>query len=138
MNRNIVLLEKLKKAFIDHGKIVVGVDFDDTIFPYSDISKDEECEQVRDLLRKIRPYTIQCLWTVANEWSLKYKKFICIELYDMQFDHYNESPINYDPTVQKPHFNVLLDDSSGLDSVIKVLEEFYAWVIVVGDEPFER
>ncbi len=134
-DRNLILLNKLIKAYSEHGNIVIGVDFDDTIFPYTqygdtvaNAASSERAKRVRDLLIDLKPYSIQCLWTVANEWSLIYKKFICQNYYKMYFDYYNESPITPDPTVRKPHFNVLLDDCAGLDSVIETLREFLKYV----------
>lgn len=130
------LLAKLKHAYITYGKIVIGVDFDDTIFPYSDQSIDahQACREVRSLVDSTRQYATICLWTVSNEWSMIYKKFICEEHFGMSFDHYNESPIFSGEDVRKPHFNLLLDDCSGLGESVEVLKEFMAWVQVVGDE----
>lgn len=124
------LVGKLKKAYLAHGKIVLGVDFDDTIFPYSDDSVEANivCTRVRELIHEVKPYAVLCLWTVANEWSLKYKRFICENHFGMPFDHYNDSPIFSGEDVRKPHFNILLDDSSGLGESITALKEFLEWV----------
>ncbi len=135
MSRDEILLKKLVDAYHKFGKIVIGVDFDDTIFPYTQYENADDnvaaalrARQVRTLLEKAKPYSIQCLWTVANEWSLIYKKFICIEHYGMEFDYYNESPITQDETVRKPHFNLLLDDCAGLESSLSVLKRFIDYV----------
>lgn len=130
MTREERLLEKLKTAHLVYGKIVIGVDFDDTIFPFTSDSVEAHAEarEVRALLDRVRPYTVQCLWTVANDWSLRYKKFICEHHYAYEFDFYNESPITADEDVRKPHFNLLLDDCAGLGQGMKILAQFADWV----------
>ena len=40
----------------------------------------------------------------------------------MNFSYYNHSPIN--PSSFKPHFNILLDDSAGLNESMELLCEF--------------
>jgi len=129
MTRKERLLEKLKRAHVTYGKIVIGVDFDDTIFPFSDDSLEasQEALEVRNILERVRPYTVQCLWTVANDWSLRYKKFICENHFNIQFDHYDESPIFSGEDVRKPHFNLLLDDCSGLGESLEILIQFANW-----------
>ena len=119
-------LKKLLAAEKKYGKIVVGVDFDDTIFPwdknpYSVI----RCARVRKLIIKLQEQKRAhlCLWTVAEEWSMVYKKHIS-KSYGIKFDYFNESPIFKDADIRKPHFNILLDDKAGLNETINILEAF--------------
>lgn len=118
--------EKLVKCYEEHGKITVGLDFDDTIYPLRDhpfVVK--RCAQVRSLIEAVRDKVTLCLWTVAADWSQKYKVTITEELYGIKLDYVNESPLYEDPTVRKPFFNIVLDDNAGLDDAMAILAEFH-------------
>ena len=119
-------LKKLLAAEKKYGKIVVGVDFDDTIFPLDDNQYNvDRCFAVRRLLTGLiaQDRAVLCLWTVAEDWSMMYKKHI-ITQYGLKMDYFNESPIVHGKNIRKPHFNILLDDKAGLNETIKILEEF--------------
>lgn len=119
-------VEKLVRIYKEHGSIVVGLDFDNTIFPLSDdIRVELRCDDVRALIHKIRPKIKLCLWTVAADWSLKYKVVITEELYSIELDAINASTMYDEPdSIRKPFFNLLLDDNAGLDEAMSILREF--------------
>ena len=119
-------LTKLLVAEKKYGKIVVGVDFDDTIFPLDHNPYNvNRCSKVRSLVLQLQTQNRAnlCLWTVAEDWSMMYKKHISKE-YGIKFNYFNESPIVHGTDIRKPHFNILLDDKAGLNETIKILEEF--------------
>lgn len=117
-------VEKLLKTFSAHNKIIIGVDFDDTIFPFTNLKLIEDRSKVIiDLLRKVKPYSVICLYSVSDEQSLKYKEHI-MKLYGIKPDYVNESPIKEWGDNVKPYFNLLLDDKAGLNEAIKILQEF--------------
>ena len=117
-------LTKLLAAEKKYGKIILGVDFDDTLYPYTDDDYTRQrTTQVRKLIKQVENRAVICLWTVANEWSIGYKTHIC-DTYGLRIDFINESPISHGEGVRKPHFNILLDDKAGLNETIKILEEF--------------
>jgi hypothetical protein len=118
---------KLIEATKKHGKIIVGVDFDDTIFPLRDneyIAK--RAEDLVALLGELREYITLCLWTVADEQSLVYKIALMDE-WGIKPDYINSSPVSYEE-VRKPFFNLLLDDKAGLNEAIEILKEYKAYV----------
>jgi hypothetical protein len=118
-------LEKLVNTYKTHGGIVVGLDFDNTIYPLNtDPRIVKRCERVRELIHKVRTKVDLCLWTVANDWSISYKLTICEAVYGIEFDAVNKSTLYEDPTVRKPYFNLLLDDSAGLTQSMDLLEAF--------------
>jgi hypothetical protein len=116
--------EKLIRTFSEHRKIIIGLDFDDTIFPLT-ISEyiEERCARVQSLIKSFKKEDIVlCIYTVSDNSSLKYKEFILHSL-DINFDYVNRSPViigNGD----KPFFNILLDDKAGLNESIEILTEF--------------
>lgn len=120
------LLDKLKGNYKNHQTIIVGVDFDNTIYPL-DRGREEVCKAVRELLVRLQPFATLCLYTVADEWTLPYKRTIASEMYELNFEYFNESPLSSRYPTKKPYFNVLLDDKAGLPYVYDVLDEFIEW-----------
>lgn len=123
-----ILLNKLVTAHEQHGSLIVGVDFDDTIFPFS---KNEEtvkrCRSVVNLLLSLKTQLgdnlILCLYSVADEQSLVYKEHI-MDLYGLKPAYINEGPLDFKWGSKKPFFNILLDDKTGLNDSIKTLRNF--------------
>ena len=116
----------LIKTFKEHGKIIVGVDFDDTLFDYRGVPYiQERAENIRFLLTELRSLITLCLWTIGDASSIRYKTEL-MKCWGLNPDYVNESPLEM-PT-NKPYFNLLLDDKAGLNEAIKTLEKFYDYV----------
>lgn len=117
--------DKLLKAYQEHGKIIVGVDFDDTIYPFSDDLSEEDrkhCEFRIELLKRLKKNITICLYTCSDEASLKYKISLMKE-WGISPDYVNESPVVIGNGA-KPYFNLLLDDKAGLEEATRRLVEF--------------
>lgn len=119
-------LQKLYNVYKQHGKIIIGLDFDDTIFPLSsNKAVIDRCslvvEAVKNHIIKTHPDNkpIICLYTNSDEQSLVYKKFITEHTYRIPVDYVNESPVLTGNG--KPFFNILLDDKAGLNESYKRL-----------------
>jgi hypothetical protein len=120
-------LDKLVEQYNEHHWIIIGLDFDDTIYPLSeDPTIIKRCTQVVHLIKKVRSKIKLCLWTVAEPWSIKYKITISKDVYGIEFDAINQSVLyeTFDK-IRKPYFNLLLDDKAGLDSAIELLHKFH-------------
>lgn len=110
---------KLVTQYIEHGSLIIGVDFDFTLFNsmtkeyYTDISN--LVIQAQQLDCKL------CLWT-ANTARLDKIQAKCKE-HGLVFDYINESPIDLGEDTIKPHFNLLLDDTAGLGQAVETLEQ---------------
>ena len=117
-------LDILMKVYEEHKQIIVGVDFDDTVFPLNEEFSDR-CYEVRNLLRALKNggKIVICLWTIANEQEMKYKVEI-MKLWGIQPNYINESPVEFGVGVKKPYFNLLLDDKAGLLYTKDLLEQF--------------
>lgn len=106
--------QRLCREYDEHKKLVIGFDFDNTIFDchndggnYSAIITIlQECKELGFIL---------CLFTAEpSEEHLKWKIDFC-KHYDIEPDYVNDSPLK--PTgTKKPMFNLLLDDRAGLES----------------------
>ena len=111
--------ERLINEYETHGKLVVGFDFDNTIFDchnngcnYSDII---------DLLRECKKLGfVLCLYTSEfNQGWLKWKIEYC-KHFGIEPDYTNESPLLQG--TKKPFFSILLDDRAGLESAYLTLK----------------
>lgn len=123
--RNSGCVDRLKREYDTHGKLVVGFDFDNTVFDvhnnggnYSEvISLLQECKKLGFIL---------CLYTaeLREDW-LKWKADYC-KHFGIEPDYINESPLL--PGTSKPFFNILLDDRAGLESAYLTLKEVVNYV----------
>jgi hypothetical protein len=114
---------KLLQIYKEHNNIIIGVDFDDTIFAIDPDNK-KRCESLRLLLKECKAFSIICLYTVADPISLQYKIALMKE-WGLTPDCINEGPLDHKwGNPKKPFFNLLLDDKSGLNETIKILQEF--------------
>lgn len=109
-------VEKLLEQIRAHGSLVIGVDFDDTLY---NRELDEPNEDMVDLVQRAKKagHTI-CIWTANINEELV--KTFCVDN-SVEYDHYNDSPIAK-TGARKAHFNLLLDDSAGLGYAITILE----------------
>lgn len=112
-------IERLKKELDTHGKLVIGFDFDNTIF---DVHNRGGCyKEAIDILRRCKEHGwILCLYTseLREDW-LQWKVNYC-KHFGIEPDYVNESPLL--KGTKKPFFNLLLDDRAGLESAYGILK----------------
>ena len=118
-------LKRLVNEWNQHGKIIIGVDFDSTIRMYHSIDNPEDVKRCIKLLQEaqlVGCYTI--IHTACNadrhEEILGYCKDIGIHV-----DTINETPIGleYGKKGSKPYCNLFLDDRAGFREAMTLLEE---------------
>lgn len=113
-------VERLKKEYDMHKTLVVGFDFDNTIFDVH--NRGGNYSEVIKLLQQCKKFGFTlCLYTaeLREEW-LKWKVDYC-KHFKITPDYVNESPLL--PGTKKPFFNILLDDRAGLESAFVTLKE---------------
>ena len=111
-------IQRLLADYRKYHNLVIGFDFDNTIFDYNNTGGDYS--EIINLLKscKLLGLTL-CLYSIGRlDW--KYKE--CTKL-GITPDYVNESPIKIeeDKDCRKPFFNILLDDRAGLESSYNVL-----------------
>lgn len=111
---------KLLEQYNTHNSIVIGVDFDFTI--YDPITHTVHTDIINLLLQAEQLNCKLCLWT-ANLSRIPYILDVCKQ-HGLDFKYINESPIHIEHEVVKPHFNLLLDDTAGLGQAVEILEQF--------------
>lgn len=113
-------LTRLVKEYETHGKLVVGFDFDNTIFDVH--NNGGNYSEIILLLQQCKKLGfILCLYTaeLREDW-LKWKVDYC-KHFGITPDYVNESPLL--PGTKKPFFNILLDDRAGLESAFQTLKQ---------------
>lgn len=122
---SINVIERLKSEYKKYEFLIIGFDFDDTIYDYH--QKGYKYNKVINLLREAKDLgMILCLYTVEPDpkklqWKIDYCKDLGIEP-----DYVNKSPVMVGTT--KPFFNILLDDRAGLYSACIELENIIDYI----------
>lgn len=118
------LYDRLVEEYDKHKKLVIGFDFDNTIFDVH--NKGYDVSYVIKLLKQAKELGfILCLHTAELrddwlEWKVKY-----CEHYGIKPDYVNESPLL--PGTKKPFFNLLIDDRAGLNEACNLLNNIIAY-----------
>ena len=117
-----ILLNQLIDVYEKNGNIIIGLDFDDTIFPFNQSKVNiERCADVVKTVKSIKEVVTICLFSVASPQTLVYKAHI-MDLYGIKPDYINESPIKKWGECNKPYFNIQLDDKAGLNEALETLK----------------
>lgn len=109
--------DRLKNEYEKYGSLVIGYDFDSTVYDYHKTG--ETYDQVIHLLRELKGIGCKCIcWTAQNdlEFVSEYLKEN-----DIPCDGINTDGISLGWESRKPFFSALLDDRAGLLQVYSEL-----------------
>lgn len=113
-------IDRLKREYKEHGNLIIGFDFDNTIFDYH--KEGLELQPVIDLLKKCSDLGFtMCLHSITDRFEFK-EKFInelgikCHFINESQVMHLKHP--EYD---SKPFYSILLDDRAGLSASYNIL-----------------
>lgn len=117
----------LVKKYKKFGSLIIGIDFDNTLCPYTKTeldSIDVGFNNIINLLQRAKKLGMKfCLWSLPlTQENLDWKVQFCKE-HGIEVDYVNESPLlsEFSKKFGKPHFNLLLDDVAGLESSYQIL-----------------
>ena len=112
-------IKRLEKELNTYGNLVIGFDFDNTIFDVH--NNGGNYKDIIDALKECKDLGwILCLYTAeSNEEWLKWKIDYC-KHFGIEPDYVNESPLL--KGTKKPFFSLLLDDRAGLQSAYLILK----------------
>ncbi len=125
--------ERLVNEWLEHGKIVLAVDFDDTIFHWRHRSP-EECDSTLKLVKWAQTTGAHIMIHSSSDYD-RYEeiKEYC-ESKGLKIDSINANPIELPFGTQgKPYYNWQLCDRSGLQYASEVLEEAIKEVITINN-----
>jgi hypothetical protein len=106
--------ERLLNEYRKYDRLIVGIDFDNTIKP---IDPNNSCDEVVALLQRCSqdPKIALCLWSICqDEKEVTSKINYCTQV-GINIDYVITSPLQMG-IGPKQFFNVLLDDRAGLES----------------------
>ena len=108
-------INRLKKEYLQHKKLIIGFDFDNTIYDYH--KENLELTPIINLLKRCSKLKfIMCLYTIDNN---LYFKRTHTRMLGINIDYVNTSPVILGNG--KPYFNILLDDRAGLSASYNIL-----------------
>ena len=122
--------DKLYEEYKKYGRLIVAVDFDGTINQYNESEKQEELDQVIELVKLVQEYSAIVIYTVSNIERYLDIMTKCEEC-GIRVDGINNiSEIQF-PTIPKGngnaklYYNVLIDNRAGLEETYNALADFY-------------
>lgn len=114
--------QRLKKEFLQHGKLIIAYDFDSTVFDYHNTGN--SYEMVRDLIRKWKDYAYFIVFTSSEENRFEEIKMNLNDL-NIPFDSINDDAPFIPFKGRKVYYNILLDDRAGLSQTYSELKRLY-------------
>jgi hypothetical protein len=115
--------ERLVTEWLTHDKIVLAVDYDDTIFPFN--HKDEKaCMRVIELVKWCQTIGAYIMIHTASDPSRHEEIIAYCNSHGIKVDSINKNPIDLPyGNDGKPYYNWQLCDRSGLNYAITVLHQ---------------
>lgn len=112
---------RLLKEWEEHKKIIIGVDYDDTIFPWKFTSQ-EDCDKViEELIRCKNTGAYITIFTCSNVDRFDEIREYC-KSKGLKIDSINENPISLPyGNVNKIYANIFIDDRAGLTESLLIL-----------------
>lgn len=124
-------LERLVNEWISHDKIVLAVDYDDTIFHWRHTPK-ERCNEILDLVKFCKQVGAYIMIHTSTDISRYDEIREYCESKGLKIDSINSNPINLPYGREgKPYYNWQLCDRSGLDYAVEVLEKAVKEVLTI-------
>ncbi|MGL4572668.1 MAG: hypothetical protein ACRCVJ_16565 [Clostridium sp.] len=117
--------KRLKKEFYQYGKLVVAVDFDDTIYDFH--NKGRKYNDVIEVVKRFKQegFAYIVIFTASNEDRYEQIRDYCDSI-GICIDAINENIPGLNlPQGKKIYYNILLDDRSGLKESYDLLNELY-------------
>lgn len=115
---------RLKQEFEKYGKLIIAVDFDDTIINFNSKSINW---QLVSLLKRWKPYAEIIIWSCRKEDSYSYIKDVCAEA-RLEFDKINNPSDLVNFETRKIYANAVLDDRAGLRQVYNDLYKLIGYI----------
>ena len=124
-------VERLLNEYKKHKRLVVAVDFDDTVFDYH--GGGENHGKVLQLLRDCKKHNFYLVVWTASDPSRFHEMRVFLSDRGIHVDSINENPIPLPfGNHKKIYYNILLDDRAGLKSAVDTLETL---LFLIDNEP---
>lgn len=116
-------IKRLSKEWEEHGKIIIAVDFDDTISPWK-LNDQKECDKIISALRDCKNVgAFISIFTACKEDRYEEIRKYCLSK-ELKIDSINQNPIELPYGNQnKIYANIFIDDRAGLNEALAILLE---------------
>ena len=115
-------IQKLFNDWINHGRIIICIDYDQTILPYQQFEK-EICPIVVSTVKEAQKLgATLVLFTCRNGEMLEKAKTYCNSI-NLSFDQINPIDPFLPEYSHKPYCNIMLDDKAGLPYSLFILQQ---------------
>ncbi len=130
-------VERLLKEYNKHNRLIVAVDFDDTVFDYH--SGGSGHERVLNALRECKKLGFYLVVWTASDPSRFDEMKVFMHDRGIKIDSINENPIPLPfGNHKKIYYNILLDDRAGLGQSLDTLETVITIIKSTQDQPAEQ
>lgn len=123
-------IHNLVNHWKEYGKIIICVDYDNTILPYYDFEEDI-CRTVIDTLHEATALGARLiLFTCRGGKDLEGAVEYCTQK-GLTFEKVNSHIVTFPEGSTKPYCNIMLDDKAGLLSALYILQAAirrYQWI----------
>ena len=121
---NTLALTRLIFEYYEHQGLIIGVDFDDTLYDYH--NRGFTFPRTISILRKAQELNCKlCVWSATDDRARVESVW---KEHGLNIDYYNESPVVLSKAQVKPYFNILLDDRAGLVSAVETLYQVLKYI----------
>jgi hypothetical protein len=113
-------IDRLVEEWSNYGKIVLGIDFDDTLYDFH--KKGRKYDNVIALIKRCQVIGCHTVVFTANDDTKHYefiKEYLSKE--GIQVDTVNDNIPSVPFKTRKVYYNILLDDRAGLSSAYSTL-----------------
>ena len=114
--------QRLKREFLEHGKLIIAYDFDSTVFDYHNTGY--SYEMVRELIRKWKDYAYFIVFTSSEEDRFD-EIATNLKALNIPYDSINDDAPFIPFKGRKVYYNILLDDRAGLSQTYEELMRLY-------------
>lgn len=114
-------VQRLISEWEAFGRIVIAVDFDNTIYDSHNLGID--CEYIKEILSRCRQFGCYIIIWTAREQYEYYQVKDYLKQIDFDYDFINKDIMRPNSTSPKMYYQILLDDRAGLTQSISILEK---------------
>lgn len=116
---------RLYQEWTMHGKIIIGVDYDDTISPWKFKDKEDliELDKTINILKVAKQTGAYItIWTACDQARFEEIKSYCSSK-GLEIDSINENPVELPyGKDRKMYANIFIDDRAGINEALSILE----------------
>lgn len=116
-------VSRLVEEWTQHKKIIIAVDFDDTISHYK-LNSQDECDQVINLLLEAKKIGCYIVLFTACDNDKHHELIDFCQKKNLQIDSVNKNPIELPfGHSGKVYANIFIDDRGGLNESMNILSQ---------------